>query len=100
MSWVRLDDHFFLNPKVIAAGRDACYLYIAGLTYAAGKQTNGFLPAASIPIIAAMAMIQIGYGPGRAQNRAKQLVDVGLWEKCAGGFMIREYLDYNPSDDL
>ena len=40
MSWVKIDDQFFMHPKVIAAGRDARDLYLAALTYTAGQLTD------------------------------------------------------------
>jgi hypothetical protein len=45
MPWVKLDDRFFTNPKVIGAGRDARDLYLAGLCYCAAELTDGFVPA-------------------------------------------------------
>jgi hypothetical protein len=93
MSWVKLDDQFFLNPKVISAGRDARDLYLAALTYTAGQLTDGYLPEGCILLVAAMAQITT------AAESAKRLVDVGLWDKCKTGYTIHDYLDYNPSGD-
>ena len=40
MPWVKLDDHFFRHPKVIAAGRDARDLFLAGLCYYSSGPTG------------------------------------------------------------
>ncbi|MCK9356986.1 MAG: hypothetical protein M0R22_07590 [Dehalococcoidia bacterium] len=93
MSWVKLDDQFFMHPKVLAAGRDARDLYLAGLTYTAGQLTDGYLPGEALPLIAAMA------GVADAQGLAERLLDVYLWEKAPSGYVIHDYLDYNPTGD-
>lgn len=93
MAWIKLDDQFFMHPKVIAAGRDARDLYLAGLSYAAGQLTDGRLPGGALPLIAAMA------GVGEAPALAERLLDVGLWEETDGGWLIHDYLEYNPSGD-
>ncbi len=91
MSWVKIDDQFFMHPKVIAAGRDARDLYLAALTYTAGQLTDGFVPAGALPLIAAMA------GVPDAADLAARLVDVRLWEPTVGGYNIHDYHEYNPS---
>jgi hypothetical protein len=91
MAWVKIDDQFFMHPKVIAAGRDARDLYLAALTYTAGQLTDGFVPAGALPLIAAMA------GVPDAADLAARLVDVRLWEPTAGGYNIHDYHEYNPS---
>lgn len=89
LSWVKLDDQFFLNPKVIAAGHDAVILYLAGLTYAAGQLTDGKITAAALQALAGLT--------GTDSGLAARLVDVGLWEQCEDDYLIHDYLKYNPS---
>lgn len=91
MAWVKLDDGFFLNPKIVAAGRDARDMYLAGLTYSAGQLTDGFLGEGVIPLVAAMA------GVSDARELVERLVELKLWEAIPGGYQIHDYHDYNPS---
>ncbi len=91
MPWVKLDDAFFDNVKVIRAGRDARDLYLAGLCFCARQLTDGFIPEGQVPRLAADASVE-----GGAALAAK-LVDVGLWTVADGGYEVHDYLVYNPS---
>lgn len=89
MPWVRLDDAFHLRPRVRSAGLEGRALFIAGLCYASQNLTDGHLPAAAIPLVAAMAEVQ--------PSVADLLVDIGLWRSVAGGYDVVDYLTFNPS---
>ena len=93
MAWVKIDDQFFMHPKVVAAGRDARDLYLAALTYTAAQLTDGFVPLGALPLAAAMA------GVPDATDLAAVLVRVRLWETTDGGYRIHDYHDYNPTSD-
>ena len=93
MSWTKLDDQYFYNPKVLAAGRDARDVHLASMVYSSGQLTDGFIPANAIALLGAMAMV------ANAQECAARLVEVGLWEEAKGGFLIHDYADYNPPAD-
>jgi hypothetical protein len=90
MAWAKIDDQFFFNPKVVRAGRDARDLYLAGLTYAAGQLTDGFLPTGALALLAAMA------GITGAEEAAGRLGAEGLWEPVDGGWQVHDWPDYNP----
>ena len=87
MSWVKLDDGFYDNAKILRVGLTAAGLYVAGLSYAGRKLTNGFLPDVAVTMLGGDASTSL---PGR-------LVDAGLWRPVEGGYQIHDYLDYNPS---
>ncbi len=91
MGWVKLDDGFFRNPKVLHVGRDAKALYLAGLCYSGSSLTDGFIPTNATRGLA--VDIQIG-SPKKA---IVQLVDAGLWVEVGDGFMIHDYLEFNQS---
>lgn len=91
MAWVKLDDGFFRHPKVIRAGRDARDLNMAAWCYSSSTLTDGLIETAVLPQLAADAGVR---NPKRLANR---LVDVGLWEVAPGGYVIHDYLQYNPS---
>ena len=90
MSWAKLDDGFFRHPKARAAGKDGRALFIAGLCWAASHLTDGFIAETDLGLIAAEAEV-------RPAPTARRLVEVGLWEPVDGGWVIHDYLDYNPS---
>ena len=92
MAWARLNDNFFLDPKIIACDGEAKLLYIAGLTYCAGQLTDGHIPARAVPMIASMA------GVANAQANAEALLNACLWQLAGdGGYLVCNYLKYNPS---
>lgn len=91
MPWVKLDDNFFRNPKVVAAGRDARDLYLAGLCYCASGLTDGVIVSTALRRLGADAEIDDPKGA------AASLVAAGLWMTCEGGFRVHDYLEYQPT---
>jgi hypothetical protein len=83
MGWVALDDGFFANPKILAAGHAAAGLYAMGLSYCGKYLTDGFIPRAWLI--------------GTPKKLAAQLVETGLWEEVDGGYFFPDYEEYNPS---
>ena len=92
MTWVRLDDQFFRHPKVLRAGRDARDLYLAALCYAGGALTDGRIPTEALPGLGAEAL-----GSVDSSDAVNRLVGTGLWEAVPEGYLIHDYLRYNPS---
>lgn len=93
MAWLKLDDQIFLNRKVAQCDSDAKLLYIVGLTYCANQLTDGFIPEATLPLLAGMA----GLDWQIAKQSAGKLLDVCLWSATQNGWQIPDYLEYNPS---
>jgi hypothetical protein len=93
MAWLKLDDQIFLNRKVAQCDSDTKLLYIVGLTYCANQLTDGFIPEATLPLLAGMA----GLDWQIAKQSAGKLLDVCLWVATDKGWQIPDYLDYNPS---
>ena len=91
MAWVKLDDQFPDHPKIIAAGGEAAWLYVAGLCYCSAKLTDGMIPS---------AMISRLTDRRNAPKLADKLVEVGLWEHADGGYMVHDYGDYQPLASL
>lgn len=86
MSWAKLDDHFYGNGKVLAAGLAATGLYARSLSYAAGHETDGHITRDVAMFLA-----------GGEQELFDRLVGVELWSREGDGFMIHDYLEFNPS---
>ena len=84
MPWFRLDEGFHQHPKVLKAGNAAVGLWIRCGTWSAQYLTDGFIPA----------NIAATYGRPR---EIEQLIAAHLWQRHEGGFLMPDYLDYNPS---
>jgi len=95
MAWLKLDDQIFYNRKVAQCDTETKMLYIVGLTYCANQLTDGFIPEATLPLLAGMAGIDWQI----AKQSASKLLDVCLWFATDNGWQIPDYLDYNPSKE-
>lgn len=82
--WVKLDDNFPSNDKVLSIGADAFRLYVEGLCHCGRNLTDGFVSA---PALARLW----------APEQADALVDAGLWAEVDGGYEVNDYLEFNPS---
>jgi 5-methylcytosine-specific restriction endonuclease McrA len=93
--WARLDGGFCTNIKVRSAGPLAVALWASSLSYCAQQLTDGFVPASEI---AWLANIGSGLSDGTTPGAlAEKLVEVGLFDRLAGGFKVHDYLKHNPS---
>lgn len=88
MAWVKIDDQFASHPKILKAGPAAAWLYVCGLTYCNRYLTDGFIPAEAVRLLTDLK------NPGK---EAAKLVNAGLWEIADGGYIVHDYLDWNPS---
>lgn len=95
MSWLKLDDQIFYNRKVAQCDTETKMLYIVGLTYCANQLTDGFIPEATLPLLAGMAGIDWQI----AKQSAGKLLDVCLWFAKDNGWQVPDYLEYNPSKE-
>lgn len=92
MAWVKLDDQFPDHPKVVAAGGDAAWLYVAGLCYCQAKLTDGHIPSGVVPRLSDRKF---------PTKLADKLVAVGLWTKDAKGYIVHDYKEYNiPAKEI
>jgi hypothetical protein len=87
MTWIKVDDHFADHPKVMALGPDrlpGLGLWQVAASYCARYLTDGFVPAAHVK----------AHAPRKLVNR---LVAVGLFDVVEGGYVLHDWLRYNPS---
>jgi hypothetical protein len=93
MSWVKIDDGAPDHPKLLAAGAEACWLWVCGLAYCNRQpKRTGLIPEAKVSVL---------YPVKNAAKLAERLVKVGLWERAeGGGYQIHDYLDFQPTLDL
>ncbi|HEX9640050.1 MAG TPA: hypothetical protein VGB13_01910 [Candidatus Krumholzibacteria bacterium] len=88
MAWIKLDDGFAEHPKVIGLSDRAFRLHVAALCYVARNETDGHLPL-SVPRV---------LGVRTNPRLLGELLAAGLWkDNGVGGWVINDYLDYNPS---
>lgn len=89
--WLKLDVGFFSHPKALAAGRDGRDLYLAGLCWSAGQETDGLVPAHALALVAMLA------GVPDPDQTASRLVEVGLWAHDPDGWVIHSYGDWQTT---
>lgn len=94
--WVKLDVDFLLHPKFVAAvdqgGSAAVHLWASALAYAKKHRTGGRL-----------SHVQVNAIPGPAQGRwraraLQALLDVGLLDQVADGYVLHDYADWHPAE--
>lgn len=105
MVWVRLDDQFPDHPKVSAAGPCGAWLHVCGIAYCNRHLTDGFIPAGVAHRLTNFDGIDISrsrddlYEHANCESIARDLCNVGLWEEATGGYLIHDYLDFQPSKE-
>ncbi len=109
MPWVRVDDAFYDHPKWIEAGPLAGWLGMCALAWCNRNQTDGFITYGKVQLLADFGLcaeIDDTNDPSDPHVSgwrvspyalADRLVDVGLWERADGGFLIHDYLGYQKS---
>jgi len=80
-----VDEAFPEHPKAIAAGDDACWLYICGLAYIRRNDTPGTIPKPVAPRLVAR----------KGGTLARQLVKVGLWHDDGDLYRVHDYEEFN-----
>lgn len=88
MTWLRIDDLIADHPKFLTAGPKASWLWVCGLAYASRYLTDGFVPSVQVRTLGSIT---------GAPKLASRLVAAGLWTEVEGGYLIHDYLDFQPS---
>lgn len=84
MTWVRLDDKFWGNPKVQIVGNEAAGAFARMLAFCGDHLTDGKVPEDTARFIAKPKVLDA-------------LETYGFIEKNGVGYVIPDFLDYNPS---
>lgn len=84
MSWTKLDDKFWSNPKVEAIGNEAAGAYARMLSYCGDQLTDGKLTGPAARYIAKPKTID-------------RLAEYGFIKPYGEGWVIPDYLEYNRS---
>lgn len=93
VAWVRLDDGFFGNPKIVALGDRDLLVYLAAICYAAAHLTDGHISDAAWPTIG----VQAKAGSRSVKRAVSALESSGLVHRNGSGWQIHDFLHYNPS---
>ncbi len=93
--YVPLNVDFATDPKMLAAGPNAAYLYLCSLAYCKRTAKRGGDGVVHRNQLRVLALGQ----PSKPERLAAALVEVGLWEECDEGWSIPAWLKHNPSSD-
>lgn len=88
MPWVKLDDRFPSHRKVALLSDRAFRLHVSAICWCAENLTDGHIGDRELALVAHIRGIKA---------TAKQLEDAGVWDRTEDGWVIHDYLDYNPS---
>lgn len=89
MTWTKLDDNIYDNPKMVKAGEEAADLYVRALVYCNKHLTDGRIEAEVLGAITRKRS---------AAKLAADLVRVGAWEVHPdGGWIVHDFHDHNPT---
>lgn len=88
MSWLRLDDGFAQHPKIVALTPRDRWTWLELLCYCARYRTDGRVPAGIADVVR-------GATTGFLQ-RCGQLRLLDADPASEGGFLVHDWLDYNP----
>jgi len=88
MTWLKTDDRYPEHRKVRRLTDGAYRLHHTAMCACAKDETDGYVTVEDV------ADMEHG---NRLRKHIDALVSADLWEEVSGGWMIHDYLDYNPS---
>lgn len=91
MSWVKSDDNEPLHPKIFRAGALGYAFFQAAKCFCSRNLTDGFIPSRELPLVLPSIT------PRTAVKAAVILVECGLFDVKDDGYLVHDYLEYNPS---
>ena len=90
MTWLKKDDRYPEHRKIRRLSDGAYRLHDTALCWAARDETDG--------IITVEDLDEMQHGK-RLRRHVSALVDAGLWDVVPGGWMLHDFLHYNPSHE-
>lgn len=87
MPWVKLDDRFPSHRKVALLSDRAFRLYVSALCWSSENLTEGKILDRELTLVARIR---------NTKGAATELEAVNLWERVDDGWMIHDFLEYNP----
>lgn len=89
MPWLKLDDGFPNNPKARHLSDRALRLYVHALCLCARNLTDGAIDQRDLKVLQAET--------SATRKHVDELHHAGLWDRTADGYLVHNYLKYNPS---
>lgn len=92
MAWAKFDDRWDDHRKIKLAwhrSRAAVAIHAMSITYSARHETDGFIDE--------VWLLERLPDADERNEAVSALVDVGLFERADDGYVIRDFLEYNPS---
>ena len=89
MAWAKLDDQFVEHPRIVGLGDRAFRLQVAAICLANRKLTDGHISVHDGRIL--MATVKAN------KRHVDELLEHGVWEENGDGWVIRDYLQWNPT---
>lgn len=86
--YVPLAAHYYLDDAILEAGADAELLFVRTLSFLAAIPTDGYVTDRQLATV-------VGLGLRALPKRIERLVEVGLFEKVSGGFVVRSWTKWN-----
>lgn len=90
MSWIKLDDRFPQDERILALSDKAFRLHVTTLCLCGQNLTDGRISSAMLRLSANNAALV------RTKSFVSELVTSGLWASYEDGWTIVSYLKYNP----
>lgn len=90
MSWLRTDDLYPDHPKLACLPIAARWAHLRCMSYCARYLTDGFIPAETAREYAGEYLSLLTSPPPKPFENP-------LLGSCDGGFIVHDYLDYNPT---
>ena len=88
MAWARIDDQYAEHPRIVGLTDRSFRLQTAAICLANRKLTDGHLGDADTRVLLALTKA--------TKRHIEELIAAGVWTKNGHGYVIRDYLDWNP----
>lgn len=85
MSWVKVDDKAWSHPKFTDLSGNAVRLWLFALCWCNQQETDGNIPRGALRVL------------GGSPKDARALVAAGLWVETDSGWVVHDFLTYQPS---
>ena len=90
MTWLRKDDKFPEHRKIRRLSDGAYRLHDTALCYAAKDESDGLITIEDLD--------EMQHG-AKLRKHIPALIAAALWEEVDGGWLIHDFLNYNPSHE-
>jgi 5-methylcytosine-specific restriction endonuclease McrA len=92
MGWLKLDDKFPRNPKILAGDSTTAWFYVCALSHCAEQMTDGYIADSAVLVLA----------PHIEDPRsvAEQCADLDLFRRVEGGYQMTGFRTVRHADGM